>query len=708
MSGNIWLDWATLSISVFNTVIMLWMGLMILLSADKRTWGVWLASGGLLFGAMFFISHTAIIGQEISFFSAGTNFWWHAGWWPVIAAPFAWYIVMLWFSGYWENSYSRIRIRHKPWLNVTVIYSVLLVILILFLNPIDSLSSRSNLDYEAGPAFSGVPVLFIAYPLYILLCIALSMDALLKPGPSSRFMGDQAREKTRPWLAGAGFILLVVSVLVGYTILMVFQNARQSSFLPELFQNIAPTLGIMDLILSFLIAVAALLVGQAVVSYGIFTGKPLPRRLFKRQWINTLIFAGTIAVIVAGSIQIRLRMVYSLLLAVVIISTFFAFITWRYLSERDRAINQVRPFLTSPKLVQSILMQSSRKSGQMDMQRSFNALVSDILEVDRAVLMPVGATSTLLNGNIYFPDNMEIPQVSPEILDELKNDVKHLGVPLQVEENGEFSWLVPLWSERGIIGMLFLGRKADGSFITQEEIELARAASERLLDMSLSAELSGRLVDLQQKRLSEQSILDLHPRRVLHDEVLPALHTAMLQISAGNANKETVIGQLADTHKMISSLLQELPSVYTPQLEKAGFAYVIQQLIKVEFPHTFTAIDWEWTIEDAAIVNDLPILKKEVLYYAFREAVRNAANHANPSVVEEGVRLIVRIKVERNVEITVQDNGKGSAADNRDTSGSRQGLAIHSTFMALIGGELIFESEPASYARVRLICPLSA
>ncbi len=71
MSGNIWLDWITLSVSIFNTIIMLWMGLMILLSSDKRTWGVWLAAGGLLVGSLFFVSHTAIIGQEISFFTPG-------------------------------------------------------------------------------------------------------------------------------------------------------------------------------------------------------------------------------------------------------------------------------------------------------------------------------------------------------------------------------------------------------------------------------------------------------------------------------------------------------------------------------------------------------------------------------------------------------------------------------------------------------------
>lgn len=706
MSGNTWLDFATLGISVFNIVIMLWMGMMIILSADNRTWGVWMASGGLIFGAIFFISHTAIIGQDYPIYSSGTNFWWHIGWWPVVVAPFAWYIVMLWFSGYWEKKSSDFRTRHRPWLNISVVYSILMVALILFLNPVDTLTNRSNLDYETSSTVFGAPVLFIAYPLYIFLCIVLSMDALLRPGPSSRFMGAQAREKTRPWLAGAGFVLLIVSVLVGYAILVVLQSSKQSDFLPEIFQTMAPTLGVLDLILSILIMAAALLVGQAVVSYGLFTGKPLPRRVFKKQWINVLILAAIVAVIFAWSIQFNFALVYSLLLAVMIIVTFFALNTGRYISERDRAINQVRPFLTSPKFVQSILAQSSRKNGKVDIHQSFRALIKDILEIDCAVLMPLGGTSTLLNGNIYFPDQIEIPLIAPEVIAELKEDIHHLGIPLQENESCGFCWLVPLWSERGIIGLLFLGNKSDGSFFSREEIELARSASERLLDISVSAELAGRLVELQQKKLSEQSILDLHPRRVLHDEVLPAIHTAMLQLSAGNVNIDNVMRQLSESHKMISDLLQELPSVYTPQFTSAGFTYIIQQLVKVEFPHTFSSVDWQWTDVDAELINDLPVLKKEVLYYAIREAIRNAANHAIPPATAEGVQLLVKIKGGSDIEITIQDNGEGDSSVDVGHKGSGQGLALHSTFMALIGGELIFESEAGSFSRIRLICPL--
>ena len=62
--------------------------------------------GGLLLGAAFFISHTAILGQEL-FFGAnvdGLNFWWQIGWIPVMGAPFAWYIVILWYAGFWAAS----------------------------------------------------------------------------------------------------------------------------------------------------------------------------------------------------------------------------------------------------------------------------------------------------------------------------------------------------------------------------------------------------------------------------------------------------------------------------------------------------------------------------------------------------------------------------------------------------------------------------
>ncbi|HEX7598224.1 MAG TPA: hypothetical protein VF518_08420, partial [Polyangia bacterium] len=113
MSGNFLLDWASMAFSLFNTILLLWLGLTVLLNAERRTWGVWLAAEGLLMGAAFFISHSAILGQNpyslVS--SAGAwpsqiEVWWIAGWGLVIASPFAWYVLMLWYTGFWDGDRS--------------------------------------------------------------------------------------------------------------------------------------------------------------------------------------------------------------------------------------------------------------------------------------------------------------------------------------------------------------------------------------------------------------------------------------------------------------------------------------------------------------------------------------------------------------------------------------------------------------------------
>ena len=43
MTGEFFVDWATMAVSLFNTVLLLWLGLTILLNAELRTWGTWLA-----------------------------------------------------------------------------------------------------------------------------------------------------------------------------------------------------------------------------------------------------------------------------------------------------------------------------------------------------------------------------------------------------------------------------------------------------------------------------------------------------------------------------------------------------------------------------------------------------------------------------------------------------------------------------------------
>ena len=106
MTGFLFLDWATLSISLFNTILLIWLGLTVLLNAERRHAGIWLAGGGLLLGGAFFVSHTAILGHGQDIFSPSMDVWWHIGWIPVVVLPYDWYTVVLWYAGYWDTSSS--------------------------------------------------------------------------------------------------------------------------------------------------------------------------------------------------------------------------------------------------------------------------------------------------------------------------------------------------------------------------------------------------------------------------------------------------------------------------------------------------------------------------------------------------------------------------------------------------------------------------
>ena len=107
MTGTLLLDWATTAVSLFNMMLMLWLGLTVLLNVEHRDFGAWLLGCGLLLGAAFFTSHTAILGHPLVLFSRGVNLWWQIGWVPVIVSPLVWYGLILWYVGFWDKDAVR-------------------------------------------------------------------------------------------------------------------------------------------------------------------------------------------------------------------------------------------------------------------------------------------------------------------------------------------------------------------------------------------------------------------------------------------------------------------------------------------------------------------------------------------------------------------------------------------------------------------------
>ena len=113
----------------------------------------------------------------------------------------------------------------------------------------------------------------------------------------------------------------------------------------------------------------------------------------------------------------------------------------------------------------------------------------------------------------------------------------------------------------------------------------------------------------------------------------------------------------------------------------------------------------EWTIDPQAErqARASPTLTAEVLFYAAREAVRNAARHGRGEG-QAPLHLSISATWDDGLTLVIQDDGVGLSGQRVPEDDGR-GLALHSTMMAVIGGTLALESMPGAYTRVTLRLP---
>ncbi len=693
ITDNWLLNWALLTISLFNTIALLWLGITVLLNAERRSWGLWLAAGELLLGGAFFLSHTIILGYGVETFSRGLNFWWQLGWIPVVTIPYAWYVVMLWYAGFWEPWSARLNRRHYPWFVVTTLLALGVIILLVFANPLPSFVQIARLNLSATPALAGIPLLVLVYPVYILLCIALSLDVLRRPAPSGRVMGDLARRRARPWLIGAAITQIVVSLLVGFAMFWVIGSAQ--NFIRD--ARLVFTIAAFDLVIAALIAIAIVFLGQAVISYEVFTGKTLPRRGLKRYWQRAVIVAAGYAALLGCALALELHPIYSALLSAALITSFYALLSWRSFRERQQEIERLRPVIAGQQISGQLL---AKTPAEVDVRAPFESLCRDVLAARAAALIPRRPLAALVGEALVYPAGCaeELPD-----LDRIPAPPKVLCWPLAGASAGIWEWLVPLWAERGPSGVLLLGPKADGSLYAQEEMEIARSICERLIDTLASAAMARRLIALQRQRLAESQVIDRRARRVLHDEVLPQLHAVLLALQRDQPVSTETIDLLAATHRQIAELLRAGQAVTATEVSRRGLIGALRRTITDEFEAAFDQVRWELPPEADAALALLSPVTAEVVYYAAREAIRNAARHGRVGERPLSLRVVVK-KSEDHWLLIIEDNGGGFEQIAQPES-SGGGLALHSTMMVVVGGALTIESIRNEFSRVVLQIP---
>lgn len=724
MSGSYLLVWAIIALSLFNAILLFWLGLTVLLNAERRTWGIWFSGGGLLMGAAFFVSHLALLSYGLDYVGRGTDFWWRVGWVPAITLPFAWYAVMLWYAGFWDDGQGVLRHRHRPWFLLACSLLAGLAGLFLLANPLPAFSRVARLDLAASPTLAGVPVVIVLYPLFIVLCVALSLDALRRPEPSARIMGDLARRRARPWLVATSVVLLLVSLLVAWAMLWLVSNARQRAVY-DVYQSMSLAVAWIDLVISFLIALAVVLLGRAIVAYEVFTGQTLPRRGLINHWRRAAILAAGYGVAVGWILTQQLLPIYGLLLATALMTLFYALLSWRSFAERERYMEHLRPFVSSPRLHQHLLAPAPSSALDLEVKELFQALCNDVLGARLAHLIPLNPLTSTVGNGLSCPEDLQPPQAPiAELLRELGLS-RAACLPLDPANYAGATWAVPLRSEQALIGILLLGDKRDGGLYTLEEIEIAQASGERLIDTMASTELARRLVALQRQRLAEsrdygelsRAVFDQRARRLLHDEVLPLLHTAMLTMSApyetDSESTDDPLSLLAEAHRQISDLLCQMPVASAPEINGLGLAGALREVVTRDLAGAFDKVTWQVDEEAASKAEALSPLQAEVLFYAAREAIRNAARHSRDQDGGRPLSLLIALSLReipdgsghQRLELLVEDDGVGLKVEDPLAKAGGQGLALHSTMIAVVGGAMAMESVRGLHTRVLLTLP---
>lgn len=694
------LDGSLLAISLFIVCLLVWLAVTVFLTAERRDKYVWLICLAMLVGAAFFGVHAVLMSNGHNAGTALALAQWPLVWVVGVLLPCAWYMAVLWHTGFWED---RRAMRHRA--QHTIAYYALVVFLftcaiLVFSDPTIrahpwALFSPFNPAYIlAGPYFHRVPVLALIFITVMVLCIALALDVLYHPAPSARLMGDTARMRARPYLVGITLVLFAVSLLVCGTLL---------HFMPEILyiqsRTLAPATALLmswiDLAIITLIAATVFLMGQAIVSYEIFTGNALLRRGLRRRWYSAVTLAAGFSGLLAALVVFELPIVYGALIICAVVGALYAVNTWRSFAEHEAAIANIRLFNSGS----SVFTATSDAPGDTD--SLFRQLCEKLLGVRSAMLFPQASYALLLRP-LAYPAEQALPTSLADIATQF-TDPKTLCLPLDASALAGAQWAVPLWNDRGLSGILLLGAKRDGGLYTQEEMEVARAIGEQLLERLAGNELTRRLMLLQRTRMMQEQVVDQRTRRALHDEVLPAVQTMMIALSAGQLETPALLAQLTELHQQIANILHAMPSISNNQLQSKGIIGALKSFIETDLDGAFASVTWELAADYEERLATLTPLTAEVLFGAAREAVRNAARHASGGNNARPINLRIGISADTPIRITIEDDGVGYTAPTATPTSTGHGVIMHSTLLAVIGGSWEVTSVPGKFTRVTLV-----
>ena len=280
-----------------------------------------------------------------------------------------------------------------------------------------------------------------------------------------------------------------------------------------------------------------------------------------------------------------------------------------------------------------------------------------MLQTDYGALVATGALAALVTQPLRYPAHAPVTPLLPRF-DAAGPEL------LPLVSGADAAWALRLDGRQGQIGVLLLGRRRGDGLYTEEEIAIARAVDERLLDLTRA-------------QWAESQVADRQVRRVLHDALIMLSHEPEVQA-------EQAVDLLAAVHRQTSDLLRALP-VRSPARPSGHLLEDLRRLVTEEMAPRFDSGRFAATADASVTAARLRPLTAAVTFYAVSELVRNAARYGRSD--DAPLALTVTVEGGAGLTVAVQDNGKGGPAFDADASAG-QGLALHAALLAIVGGTL--------------------
>lgn len=255
---------------------------------------------------------------------------------------------------------------------------------------------------------------------------------------------------------------------------------------------------------------------------------------------------------------------------------------------------------------------------------------------------------------------------------------------------------------------------------TNEDMDLAHACGQRILDTLRDHEAMLAVSGLLRRRIVDVKLLDAQQRRVLHDEILPQMHLALLRLETlrpaiadddqhsttpRSTALDDAITTISDAHRSLAAMMRATTPGAPHRLERDGMIHAIRTMIEQDFRQAFDEVRWQVTEETARYVDDnVPPAIAELIFAAVQEALRNAARHGRGADVHRHLSITVKASCNPHLEVLVADDGVGIASAS-STTGTGGGLLTHSALLAIAGGSLTVKSSPGEGVVLRILLP---